>query len=63
MQGGPLGAFEATLYVGTGGEVLSAGVTPPDETGEDAVDCLVEALLGAKFPSPGSWPAKVTLTL
>jgi hypothetical protein len=60
---GRSGAFEATLYVGTGGEVLSAGVTPPDETGEDAVDCLVEALLGAKFPSPGSLPAKVTLTL
>lgn len=57
------GAFEATLYVGTEGEVLAAGVTPPDETGEDAVDCLVEALQSAKFPSPGSWPAKVTLTL
>ncbi|HEX6767310.1 MAG TPA: AgmX/PglI C-terminal domain-containing protein [Polyangiaceae bacterium] len=57
------GRFEATLYVGTGGEVLAAGVAPPDEAGEDAVDCLVEALEAAKFPSPGSWPAKVTLTL
>jgi hypothetical protein len=57
------GAFEATLYVGTEGEVLAAGVTPPDEAGEDAVDCLVEALRGATFPSPGSWPAKVTLKL
>jgi len=60
---GRSGSFEATLYVGTGGEVLAAGVTPPDETGEDAVDCLVQALEGAKFPSPGSWPAKVTVTL
>ncbi|HEX6273768.1 MAG TPA: AgmX/PglI C-terminal domain-containing protein [Polyangiaceae bacterium] len=62
-KGGHSGAFEATLYVGTEGDVLAAGVTPPDETGEDAVDCLVDALKGAKFPSPGSWPAKVTLKL
>jgi hypothetical protein len=60
---GHSGPFEATLYVGTEGEVLAAGVAPPDESGEDAVDCLVEALRAAKFPSPGSWPAKVTLKL
>jgi len=60
---GHSGRFEATLYVGTEGEVLAAGVTPPNEDGEDAVDCLVDALKGAKFPSPGSWPAKVTLSL
>ena len=60
---GHSGAFEATLYVGTEGEVLSAGIAPPDESGEEAADCLVEALQAAKFPSPGSWPAKVTLKL
>jgi hypothetical protein len=60
---GHSGAFEATLYVGTAGEVLSAGIAPPDESGEEAADCLVEALQAAKFPSPGSWPAKVTLKL
>lgn len=57
------GAFQATLYVGTEGNVLSAGVTPPDEDGEQSVDCLVGVLESAKFPSPGSWPAKVTLEL
>jgi hypothetical protein len=31
---GHSGAFEATLYVGTAGEVLSAGIAPPDESGE-----------------------------
>ena len=62
-KNGRSGKFEATLYVGTSGEVLAAGVTPPDETGEDAVDCIVEALRGAKFPSPGSWPAKVSFQL
>jgi hypothetical protein len=57
------GSFQATLYVGTEGNVLAAGVTPPDETGEGSVDCLVSVLEAAKFPSPGSWPAKVTLDL
>jgi hypothetical protein len=57
------GSYEATLYVATDGSVLSASVTPPDETGEDAVDCLVSTLKGASFPSPGSWPAKVTFAL
>ncbi|HEY3500381.1 MAG TPA: hypothetical protein VGK73_37070, partial [Polyangiaceae bacterium] len=60
---GHSGAFEATLYVGTDGKVLAAGVTPPDEQGDSAVDCLVGVLEAASFPSPGSWPAKVTLNL
>ena len=60
---GASGAFEATLYVGTEGNVLSAGVTPPDEAGEADVDCLVDTLKGASLPSPGSWPAKVTFSL
>ena len=54
------GGFEVTLYVDTDGNVLSAGATPPDEEGEKSVDCIVDALKGATFPSPGSWPAKVT---
>jgi hypothetical protein len=57
------GAYEATVYVATDGTLLAAGVTPPDETGEESVDCLVDALKSATFPSPGSWPAKVTFAL
>jgi hypothetical protein len=60
---GRSGPFEATLYVGTNGKVMSASVTPPDEGGEAALDCLVGVLESASFPSPGSWPAKVTLQL
>ncbi len=60
---GGKGSFEATIYLATDGSVLSAGVTPPDEAGEGSVDCLVSTLKGASFPSPGSWPAKVTFTL
>jgi hypothetical protein len=55
--------FEVTAYVDTDGKVLAAGAAPEDEAGEDAVDCLVEAVLATTFPSPGSWPAKVTFTL
>jgi hypothetical protein len=60
---GAKGSYEATMYVATDGSVLSASVTPPSEDGEDSVDCLVSTLKGASFPSPGSWPAKVTFTL
>lgn len=60
---GRKGSYEATMYVATDGSVLAASVTPPDETGEDSVDCLVTTLKNASFPSPGSWPAKVTFTL
>ena len=57
------GSYEATMYVATDGSVLAASVTPPNEDGENSVDCLVSALKGASFPSPGSWPAKVTFAL
>ncbi len=57
---GTHGRYKATAYVQTDGSVLAAGVAPPDERGEGSSDCLVEVIKGLKFPSPGSWPAKVT---
>lgn len=60
---GAKGAYEATIYVATDGSVLAASVTPPNEDGEESIDCLVSTLKAASFPSPGSWPAKVTFTL
>jgi hypothetical protein len=60
---GGSGPFEATVYVGTDGSVMAAGVTPPNEAGESDVDCLVATLKAATLPSPGSWPAKVTFSL
>lgn len=62
-KGSKGGTFEATIYVATDGSLLSASVTPPDEDGEEAVDCLVDALKAARFTSPGSWPAKATFSL
>ncbi|HET9932897.1 MAG TPA: hypothetical protein VFQ35_19470, partial [Polyangiaceae bacterium] len=60
---GVSGTFEATAYVSTEGRVLAASVTPPNADGERAVDCLVSAIREGSFPSPGSWPAKVTFQL
>lgn len=56
--------FRATMYVGTGGHVIAAGVASHTKEDGDKVDCLASALLKLKgLPSPGSWPAKVTFTL
>jgi hypothetical protein len=56
-------AHTVTMYVGTDGSVLAAGVAYADENGGEAADCLVSVLKAAKFPSPGSWPAKVSFSL
>lgn len=41
---GIAGDFHATAYVDARGEVLAAGVSPPNERGEEASDCIAEAL-------------------
>ncbi len=60
---GDTAGFTATVYVDTDGRALGAGVAPRDESGEPHADCVAAALRGAKYPSPGSWPAKVTFGL
>lgn len=62
-KNGYSGRFTATLYIDTDGTPISGSVTPPDEGGEQAVDCLVGVLLSARYETPGSWPAKVTADL
>jgi hypothetical protein len=57
------GTFTATVYVDTTGSAMGAGIAPPDKEGEAASDCLIDILSEAKYPSPGSWPAKVSFTL
>ncbi len=57
------GKFEATAYISQDGSVLAASVTPPDGQSETAIDCLIDVIRGGSFPSPGSWPAKVTFKL
>lgn len=62
-RGQSSGTFEATAYVSPEGQVIAASVTPPNAEADAAVDCLVEAIRSASFPSPGSWAAKVTFPL
>ncbi|HSC87252.1 MAG TPA: AgmX/PglI C-terminal domain-containing protein [Polyangiaceae bacterium] len=59
-NGGP---YLVTAYIRTNGKVLSAGVAHADDGGDDVAACLVGAVQNIKFPSPGSWPAKVTFSL
>jgi hypothetical protein len=62
-KGSAPGTYNVTMYVDKKGNALAVGIAPPDERGESAVDCLVDVLKGASYPSPGSWPAKVAFTL
>lgn len=60
---GTHGEITATVYVDPDGAALSVGVASADESGERAADCVAATLKDAKYPSPGSWPAKVTFSL
>ncbi|MCS6899416.1 MAG: hypothetical protein RMJ98_06925 [Myxococcales bacterium] len=62
-KAGVQGIIELTLYVDTDGKVISAGASRPDPEKLEVASCLVKAVQGLKFPSPGSWPAKVTVPL
>jgi len=63
-KAGARATFRATIYVGPGGKVLSAGVDMSNRDGQEQADCLARALVKMKgLPSPGSWPAKVTFGL
>ena len=61
--------FKVTAYVapvgdgGKEGRALSVGVSTPNKEGAERTDCIAEAVKGMKFPSPGSYPAKVTYSI
>ena len=57
------GIFMATAYVRPDGRVLSAGVAPPDEKGEDVADCIVDALRRVRFRPHGGKAAKVSFEI
>lgn len=54
-------SLSVTIYVDPDGKVITAGGAAGDENGIDAIDCAVSAVKGLTFPSPGSYPAKVTV--
>ena len=45
------GSFLATVYVQPDGTVATAGVSVPNEKGEDVADCMVEAVRKVHFRS------------
>jgi hypothetical protein len=53
--------LEITLYIDPDGDVLSAGAAVDDESALDAIECAIDAARAIRFPSPGSYPAKVTV--
>ncbi len=56
-------SIKATMYVETDGKPSAVGVSSADERGEAAASCVVDALRAVKFPSPGSYAAKVSVTI
>lgn len=55
-------SLSVTLYIDADGKVISAGAATGDENGIDAIDCAVSAARAQPYASPGSYPAKVTVT-
>jgi hypothetical protein len=52
VQKGRRDSYEATIYVADRtARCCQPAVTPPDEDGEESVDCLVSTLKSASFPS------------
>lgn len=56
-------SIKATAYVETDGKAIAVGIASADEKGEAAAPCVIEALKGLKLPSPGSYAAKVSVTI
>lgn len=59
VGGGPV---KVTMYIGTNGKPLAVGLSSADDKGDQAATCIVDALREMKFPSPGSYAGKVTIT-
>ena len=56
-------SIKATMYVETDGKAAAVGVASGDEKGDAAASCVIDALKALKFPSPGSYASKVSVTV
>lgn len=56
------GSITTTMYVGTDGKPMAVGVATSDAKGEEAANCIVDALQGMTFASPGSYAGKVSIS-
>lgn len=57
------GGLLITLYIGEGGRALAGGAASQEPVAEEAVDCVVNALLAAEYPVPERSPTKVRFRL
>jgi hypothetical protein len=57
------GPYAVTAYLDTEGKVVAAGAATGDEASAPQLDCVVLAVQGWLFPSPGSYAAKLTFTV
>jgi hypothetical protein len=62
-KAGAWGVFQATTYLRGDGRVLAAGISPPNEKGEDVVDCMAKALKKLRFGSVGRKTGKLSFEL
>lgn len=62
-RGSEEGRLLVTLYIGEGGKALAGGAASEEPVDEGAVDCIVNALLAAHYPSPERAPTKVRFRL
>jgi hypothetical protein len=62
-RGSEQGRLLVTLYIGEGGKALAGGAASEEPVDEDAVDCVVNALLAADYPLPERSPTKVRFQL
>jgi hypothetical protein len=56
-------SLTATLYIDTDGKAASVGVASGDEKGDDAAQCVIDSLKPLKYPSPGSYASKVSVSV
>ena len=54
------GAFDVTVYVAPGGQVIAAGAAADSTEAAERIDCVLQAVRGMAMPDPGSYPAKVS---
>jgi hypothetical protein len=55
--------YQVTAYIDTNGKVITASATSTDPASELTIDCLIDLVKTAQFPSPGSYAGKVTFEL
>ena len=61
--GDQVGDMLVTLYIGADGRALAGGAESEEPIDDARVDCVVDALLAARYPRPGRTPAKVRFRL